>query len=273
MAAEKDWAEIGAWTAELTREAGQRAIAMLAQGRSIEYKPDGTVVTNIDRAIEEFLRERIGARFPDHAILGEEYGLVGDDHGPLWALDPVDGTSNLANGLPQWGVSVGLLDGGVPVVGAVAFPLLNEMYAGAKGCGATRNGVRLPQLADSAALTGDDVYGICSYSVHRMSFAGFPTRLRLTGSAALDACLTASGSFRGSQSLGVKLYDIAAAFCIAHEVGARSFWLVGGDEWSAMDIYRKGKRPNDLLLTGSPKMMEYLTQYLDLPDAGPDALS
>jgi myo-inositol-1(or 4)-monophosphatase len=255
------------WTTELAAEAGERARMMLAEERTISHKADGTIVTNIDRAIERFLRERIGARFPDHAILGEEYGFEGDTTAPLWALDPVDGTTNLAHGLPQWGVSIGLVEAGVPVVGAVCFPLLAETYAGARGLGATRNGAPLPPLAREAALQGEDIYGICSYSVQRMIFAPIVARLRLTGSAALDACWTASGAFRGSQSLGVKLYDVAAALCIAHETGARSVWLKTGEPWSALDMLQNGKRENDLLLTAVPTLIGFLRENLTLPDA------
>ena len=97
-----------------------------------------------------------------------------------------------------------------------------------------------------------------------MTFDTIPAKLRLNGSAALDACWTASGGFRGSQSLGVKLYDIAGAFCVAHEVGAKSVWLVGGDDWSATDMLHNGKRVNDLLLTATPDILEYLRPRLVL---------
>ena len=266
-----DRAETLAWTTELVRDAGRRALAMLARERTVEHKADGTVVTDIDRTVEQFIRKEIGDRFSAHAILGEEFGYQARADAPVWAIDPIDGTTNLANGLPQWGVSVGLIENGAPVIGAVFFPLLDELYAAAAGLGATRNGVALPSLAPADAISGDDVYGICSYTVNRMTFGNIPARLRLTGSAALDACWTGSGSFRGSQSLGVKLYDIAAGFCIAHEVGARSVWLRTGEPWSATEMLREGKRENDVLLTAAPALLPYLRRSLTLRGAVPES--
>ena len=93
--------EILRFTEEMVAEAAREAIALCDAGFTTELKRDGSVVTNIDRAIERLLRDRIGARYPDHAILGEEYGADGSADAPLWALDPIDGWIS-----PAYGVKV-----------------------------------------------------------------------------------------------------------------------------------------------------------------------
>lgn len=80
-------------------------------------------VTEVDRAVERHVRDLIGAQFPDHAFVGEEYGGEADAERPCWYLDPVDGTANLAGGIPWTSFSLALVEGGRPVVGAVHDPV------------------------------------------------------------------------------------------------------------------------------------------------------
>jgi len=263
---ESDWAETLAWATALTTEAGRMASEMLARGTSIHQKADGTTVTDIDRDVERFLRERIADRFPEHAILGEEYGheAGADAEAPLWALDPIDGTTNLANGLPVWCVSVGLIIGSEPVVGVVCAPPLNQLYAGAKGYGATRNGQPLPLLPPGGPTTWEDTYSICTTSARTMDFSRVPARLRIYGSAALELCWVANGWFKGAQSMGTTLYDVAAGLCIAREVGAIVGWL-SGNAFDARDLVRRGRRTHDALLTAAPATLAFLRERLILP--------
>lgn len=256
------WAAVRDWTAELTAEAGRTAARMRGEGAEAAHKADGTIVTNIDTTIERFLRDAISTRFPDHAILGEEYGYEARDAGaPLWAIDPIDGTVNLANGLPNWGVSVGLIADGEPVVGIVAFPLLGEIFAAAKGEGATLNGASLPQLPMGGETTWDETYAICSVSVRDLDFSQLPVRLRIHGSAALELCWVGAGRLVGAQSIGTSLYDVAAGVLIAREVGAETVWLSGA-EWSALTMAAEGKRPGDILLTATPATLEFIRERM-----------
>jgi myo-inositol-1(or 4)-monophosphatase len=256
-----DWAKTRAWAEELAEDAAGQALAMLGQGTVVHQKSDGTVVTDIDRAIERFLRSEIAARFPDHAILGEEYGYEGPQDVPLWALDPIDGTVNLANGLPHWGISVGLIADGEPVVGVASFPALGETYSAAKGLGATRNGEPLSQLPPGGPTTWEDAYAVCSTSVRAIDFADVPARIRVYGSAALECCWAAAGFAQGCQSIGVSVYDIAAGLCVGFEVGTRTAWL-SGDAWSADAMARTGPRKDDVLLTAPPQTLEFLGSRL-----------
>jgi myo-inositol-1(or 4)-monophosphatase len=256
--------ELRDWTADLTQRAATLAVERTAQGMTVTQKVDGSVVTDIDHAVERFLRDEITARFPDHAILGEEYGHDARTiDAPLWAIDPIDGTANLTNGLPHWGVSVGLIVEDTPVLGVVIFPLLGETFVGITEQGATRNGILLPTLPAGGPTTWEDTYAICSTSARTVNFAAMPCRLRVLGSAALEVCWTAAGLMRGCQVIGASLYDVAAGICIAQEVGASVGWL-SGESWSACAM-AADNRPLDALITAPPATLSYVRETLLLP--------
>lgn len=102
----------------------------------VSRKPDGTEVTDADRAAEEAMRELIGRRYPRHGILGEEFGESGAaDAEWRWVLDPIDGTASYSLGVPLFGTLIGLLRAGKPVVGVVNLPAIGEMLCAAQGLG------------------------------------------------------------------------------------------------------------------------------------------
>lgn len=262
---EKELSDLLPWAIALTTEAADRAVKRLQGDYAIHRKVDGTVVTDIDREIERYLRAEITARFPKHAIFGEEYGYDRDatpSDAPLWAVDPIDGTVNLANGFPLWCVSVGLVVAGEPVLGVVICPQIGETFAGAKGSGATLNGIPLSALPGGGPTTFDDAYGICSASVRRVDFTDVPVRTRILGSAALDVCWVAAGRLKGCQSIGVSLYDVAAGLCLCREVGASVEWLAEREPWSAVEMANNGKRENDVLITAPLATLAFLRERL-----------
>jgi histidinol-phosphatase len=106
-----------------------------------ELKPDDTPVTAADREAERLIRAKIGARYPEHAVVGEEYGAEGDSS-HLWIVDPIDGTKAFVRGVPLYGVLIGLEIEGVCEVGAAYFPALDEMVCAATGEGCYCNGRR-----------------------------------------------------------------------------------------------------------------------------------
>ena len=106
-----------------------------------ELKPDDTPVTAADREVEELIRARIGAKYPGHAVVGEEYGAEGDSS-HRWIVDPIDGTRAFVRGVPLYGVLIGLEIEARCEVGAAYFPALDEMICAATGEGCYRNGRR-----------------------------------------------------------------------------------------------------------------------------------
>jgi len=112
-------------------------------------------VTEVDRAVERWVRGILGAQFADHDVVGEEYGGSSDGSGPCWYLDPVDGTANLANGVPWTSFSLALVIDGVPVVGAILDPVGARPIVAERGGGAWRGGKRLA----AEAPPGDPLAG------------------------------------------------------------------------------------------------------------------
>ena len=140
---------------EAARAGGRRALEDFGREIPIETKPDGSPVTRADRASEEVIRERIRARFPDHAILGEEGGASPGDHWVTWILDPIDGTKSFVRGVPMWGVLVGVEVAGAPVIGVAFLPALGELVEAAQGLGARWNGrpARVSSIDDLGQAT------------------------------------------------------------------------------------------------------------------------
>ena len=125
-------AELLAFAAETARAAGAATLPYFRADVVVENKlSDGRFdpVTEADRSAERIIREAISARYPDHGILGEEYGFK-EGNGLTWVIDPIDGTRAFMSGMLHWGVLVGLFDGESPVVGVMYQPYTDELFAG-----------------------------------------------------------------------------------------------------------------------------------------------
>ncbi len=103
------------------------------QGVGADSKSDDSPVTIADRSAEQAMRAVLSHRFPDHGIVGEEYGTDRPDARLRWVLDPIDGTRAFITGRPQFGTLIGLLDGGVPVLGVIDQPITGERWVGVAG--------------------------------------------------------------------------------------------------------------------------------------------
>lgn len=106
---------------------------------TIEQKPDRSPVTAADRAAERAMREMIGASFPDHGVLGEEFGVERPDAEFVWCLDPIDGTKAFITGRPLFGTLIALLEHGAPVLGVIDQCILRERWLGLEGAASTWN--------------------------------------------------------------------------------------------------------------------------------------
>jgi myo-inositol-1(or 4)-monophosphatase len=175
-------------------------------------------VTRTDEQIDALVTERIGAAFPTHAVLSEERTTAYDAGAEYtWVIDPVDGTTNYARGLPVWGVSVALLHNGVPIVGVVDFPLLGERFAATLGRGATCNG---EAIATATAEQVDDQNFLmkCTRTDNLFEIRS-PLKSRIMGSAAYHVCKVADGSALAGIEATPKVWDLAAAYLIVAEAG------------------------------------------------------
>ena len=134
-------------------EAGRLTLGYFGtEAASPELKADDTPVTVADREAEKLIRDSIGGRYPNHTVLGEEYGEVeGADSDLRWILDPIDGTKSFVRGVPLYAVLIGLEIQGVCEVGAAYFPAIDEMVCAASGEGCYING-RRTQVSKTQSL-------------------------------------------------------------------------------------------------------------------------
>jgi myo-inositol-1(or 4)-monophosphatase len=145
---------------ELAVESGAFIRPLFGQNKiAVETKADQTPVTVADRGAEELMRTQIKRRFPDHGIIGEEFGSERADAEFVWMLDPIDGTKSFISGVPLWGTLIALLHHGQPILGCIHQPVLGQLMLG-DGQSTMLNGraVRTRacmRLADATLLTSD----------------------------------------------------------------------------------------------------------------------
>ena len=204
---------------EIAREAGDILMDYYGEIRQIDYKGIGDIVTEADKTSEKLITERLESRFPDYAILGEEFGMSAVQSDRCWVTDPLDGTANYAARCPIFAVAIGLLHNGVPVLGVVFDPNTGRLFSAVKGGGATLNGGAI-RVNDREKLDPIGLFGFGSPVLEILHpFIQKCGKGRSLGSAALHICSVATGYFDGSLDFYTKLWDIAAAAVILQEAG------------------------------------------------------
>jgi myo-inositol-1(or 4)-monophosphatase len=225
-------------------------------GVAAEQKGAGDYVTAWDRKSETAILEVLAREAPGIAVLAEERG--GSRTGTMWAVDPLDGTTNFTRGFPVVAVSVGLLEDGLPLVGVVIAPFLGQEFAASRGKGATLNGERLPAIgaidpSRAVVATGFPFRNKDLMPRYRPVMEGALHRfedLRRAGAAALDLAWTAARTFDGYFELNLNPWDVAAGAAIVIETGGRVSDWSGGDKW-----VESGN-----ILAGSPAVHEVLLE-------------
>jgi myo-inositol-1(or 4)-monophosphatase len=206
-------------------------------GGVADAKGAGDYVTASDRAAESAIVDVLRRATPDIALLAEEAG--GTRAGTMWAVDPLDGTTNFIHGYAQVGVSVGLLEDRRPTLGVVIGPFMDLEFAGGQGLGVTRNGVRLdsPHTRDPSRAIVATGFPFKSkhllpryFPMMRSALESFED-LRRAGSAALDLAFVAVGVFDGFFELGLSTWDVAAGSALVLESGGLVTDWEGGDGW------------------------------------------
>lgn len=141
-------------------QAGRLTLGYFQTGVAVERKSDNSPVTIADKSAEELLRKLISQRYPDHGIIGEEYGEQAGSSGLTWIVDPIDGTKSFTCGVPLYGSLLALVEDGVPLVGVANFPAMNETVYAARGLGTYWNGRRarvssVNKLSDAVLLASE----------------------------------------------------------------------------------------------------------------------
>lgn len=190
----------------------------------------GDLVTAADKAAEAAILKLLRRHLPEHGILAEESGQLGDSNSEyLWAIDPLDGTTNYAHQYPIAAVSIGLLISGTPQVGVIYNPFRDELFRAARGLGATRN--RRPiQVSQTSALENSLLVTGFAYDRRETSdnnYAEFCHLTHLTqgvrrsGSASLDLTDVACGRLDGYWERGLSPWDITAGIVLVEEAGGK----------------------------------------------------
>lgn len=237
---------------EIAREAGRLLAQNASRTHTIERKSASIdLVTEMDKASEALIVERLRARFPDAGLLGEEGASTKGSDG-TWIFDPLDGTTNYAHGHPQWCVTLAFEKDGAVRTGVVFDPLRDEMFAATIGEGATLNGrpirvSRVATLDESMLATGfpydrreRPAYYMAFYEAAMVATQG----VRRAGAAALDMAWVANGRLDGYFEQGIKAWDVAAGELIVREAGG----TVTGYDGGAHDLHgRRTVATNGLL--------------------------
>ena len=215
---------------EAVIRAGDVQMAHFGRQMRVDKKGAIDLVTEIDLQIERDFRTMVAERFPGHVVLGEEFSSA-DDRATTaefcWVLDPIDGTTNFAHGLPIFCSSLALEINGEAVVGAVYDPNRRELFTAERGAGAWMNGVPIRVSSAGTLLDALLVTGF-HYSIHKEPeelmglFSEFITRARAVrrlGSAAIDLCYVAAGRFDGFWEQKLQPWDVSAGALIVQEAG------------------------------------------------------
>ena len=229
---------------EISKEVGQLIKNSFGKDLEIEFKTNElNLVTEADRASERMITEFIKKKYPSHGILAEEGSESNKSAEYLWIIDPLDGTTNFAHGLPIFSVSIGLQKNGETMAGVVYDINQDIIYTAEKGAGATANGKKIivssnSNLAHSMLVTGFpyDVKENPDKVFERfIAILKSSRAVRRLGSAAIDFCYVAKGVFDGFWEVHLHPWDICAGKLILEEAGG----IVTDFNGNPINIYSK----------------------------------
>lgn len=226
-----------------------------------QEKTDKSIVTEADIKSEEKIREILQKHYPEYSILGEELGHQQRNSDFVWAIDPLDGTTNFSMRIPLFSVSIALAHKGNPIKGTVYCPFTNELFYAEKDKGAFLNGksIRVSDKSDikTSFMTfchGSDKESIILAMDFLKRFKLINEKIRQLGSAAIELCYVASGRCEGYMVPGPKPWDIAGGMIIVQEAGG----VVTSLDGKPVDIYTKG------LLASNGRMHQELLKMLKI---------
>jgi len=194
----------------------------------VSSKGPGDFVTSADKRTEKIIIEELQKAHPDYGIITEETGIINKSNTKnRWIIDPIDGTMNFLNGVPQFAISVGYEENGEIVCGVIFNPIMNEMFCAEKGNGAYLNNSRIrvsnkQKIKDALLVTGgpkvDSKIKNKIFSEY-ISVSNNVSNVRKFGSAALDMAYVSCGRFDGYWQRELNYWDVAAGLVILKEAG------------------------------------------------------
>ena len=244
------------------------AISMASFRRSIAVmaKPDTSFVTAADTAVEQAIRERITARFPDHGLVGEEYGEQPSASGRRWIIDPIDGTHNYMRGVPIFATLLALEIDGELAVGAVSAPALQRRWLAWQGGGAWAvvTGPGGWHRASATPIGVSAIDGLAAASIVYSSVTSIlgsgwaPGFVGLLGDVWRDRglgdfygyMLVAEGAAEAMIETDLQVWDLAGPRAVLQQAGARVTDLDGGEDMPARGVLATNGRLHELVLAG-----------------------
>jgi myo-inositol-1(or 4)-monophosphatase len=262
MSSEPDWQDLEHFAVALAGAAATQILPHFRVLTPIDVKP-GEVwdpVTEADRAGERAMRAMIEARFPDHGILGEEYGEKPARSGFTWVLDPVDGTRAFICGMPTWATLIGLTYEGLPKIGVMNQPHADDLFVGVPGRATlTSHGTTLPMRVRANRPVSEAVLTTTAPELYRtpiekaaLARLSGATRLTRYGGDAYFFCLLAAGHIDIAIDARMQAYDIAPLLPI--------IWGAGGhaQTWERGDPSRGG----NVVSASSPELLDAALQLI-----------
>ncbi len=213
-----DFALEAAW------EAGRVTLGYFQTNLLVELKADASPVTEADRRAEQVVRELVNRFWPDHGVIGEEFGQERPDAEFVWVVDPIDGTKSFITGVPLFGTLLALLHNQEPVVGVLYFPALNELVYAARHSGCFWNGRRarvsgVQELAQAKLVTS----GLNSFAPQGKAKAWErlvgATAIQRTWGDAYGYALVATGRADIMVDPIMEVWDAAAVQVVVEEAG------------------------------------------------------
>lgn len=239
---------------ELADAAGQRLLAWFGKA-SATTKRDGSVVTDADLEVDRLIHQAVIAAWPDHGVLSEEMSHEYAGASYTWVVDPLDGTTNFANGLVYWGSSIALLHHHEPLLAVVDFPLLRQRFSAVRGQGAWLDD-RLLAVQPPDALHGNQFLTTDSRAF-RFVEVRLPVKARILGAATYDMSAVAAGVAVACIETTPKVWDLAAAWLLAQEAGAVIGTLFDGPPvFPLIPGQDYGRRVYPLLVAASPELWQ-----------------
>lgn len=230
---------------KIIKEAGKILKEGYYSNKDVTFKAKKDLVTAYDVGIENFLKEKFSEEFKNFNVIAEESDNTDIEFKDSIIIDPIDGTTNFVNGVPHTAISVGVYKNKKPYIGIVYNPILDELYVAKIGKGAFLNGKKLQVSTESdfqkALLSTGFPYTSASHEddlndvIKKMKdILPLCQDIRRLGSAALDLCYVARGTYEGYYEMNLKAWDVSAGILILTEAGGK-ISNISGNEYTLFE--------------------------------------
>ena len=244
------------------KDAGKLALSFTHDAKGIR-KQDRSLVSEADFEVERFILSCLRISFPNDNAIGEELGSKETQHqrhGRLWAIDPIDGTNPFLNGLPTWGVSIGIMENGKPLAGGFYMPVVDEMFLAFEGEGATKNGKALPSLREMEITNQTVLLGPSSRK--RFYKLDYPGKSVAYGSASAHVAYAATGGVIAALVDRPQIWDILGPLAVLQEVGGGAYHPDG----HALDLQKlaNGEKAEGPVFFGRKENAEKIFPFIEV---------